>query len=60
MSSPLVNVLWGTLNAVVGYFLVCRVGQFHPRNLVDMLVLGAGGLVMALMLARTFGRNAAS
>ena len=60
LSSPMVNVLWGTLNAVVGYFLVCRVGQFHLRNLVDMVVLGAGGLVMALMLARTFGRNAAS
>ncbi len=60
LSSPMVNVLWGTLNAVVGYFLVCRVGQFHLRNVVDMLVLGAGGLVMALMLARTFGRNVAS
>ena len=60
LSSPMVNVVWGTLNGVVGYFLVCRVGQFHLRNLVDMVVLGAGGLVMALMLARTFGRNIAS
>lgn len=55
-SSPMVNVLWGTLNALVGYFLACRVGQFHVRNLPDVLVLGAGGLLMAVMLSRAFGR----
>jgi hypothetical protein len=55
-SSPIVNVLWGTLNAVVGYFLVSHVGQFHIRSVPDMLVVGAGGLLMALMLARGFGR----
>ncbi|MFZ0335724.1 MAG: hypothetical protein WAN10_17400 [Candidatus Acidiferrales bacterium] len=54
-SSPLVNVLWGTFNALVGYLLVCHVGEFHIRSLPDVVVLGAGGLVMALMLARTFG-----
>lgn len=54
-SSPLVNVLWGTLNAVVGYFLVYRVGEFHSRSVADVLVLGAGGLLMALMLSRHFG-----
>jgi hypothetical protein len=55
-SSPMVNVLWGTLNAVVGYFLVSHVGEFHIRSIPDMLVTGAGGLLMAVMLARTFGR----
>ncbi len=55
-SSPTVNVLWGTLNAVVAYFLVCHVGGFHIRDIPDVLVLGAGGLLMALMLARAFGR----
>jgi hypothetical protein len=55
-SSPMVNVLWGTLNAVVGYFLVCHVGELHIRRIPDVLVLGAGGLLMAVMLARTFGR----
>ena len=55
-SSPIVNVLWGTVNAIVGYFLVCRVGDFHIRRLADVLVLGAGGLLMALTLARAFGR----
>jgi len=56
LSSPTVNVLWGTLNLVVGYLLVCRVGEFHIRHIPDVLVLGAGGLLMAVMLARTFGR----
>src|SRR5579864_3386779 len=55
-SSPTVNVLWGALNLVVGYLLVFRVGEFHVRNLQDMLVLGVGGLVMAVMLSRAFGR----
>jgi hypothetical protein len=55
-SSPTVNVLWGTLNAGVGYFLVCHVGEFHIRHIPDVLVLGAGSLLMAVMLARAFGR----
>jgi hypothetical protein len=55
-SSPMASVLWGTLNAVVAYFLVCWVGVFHVRSIPDVLVLGAGGLLMALMLARAFGR----
>jgi hypothetical protein len=55
-SSPILNVLWGTLNAVVGYFLVCHVGEFHIRRIPDALFLGAGGLLMALILARAFGK----
>jgi hypothetical protein len=42
-SSPVVNVLCGTLNAVIGYFLVCWVGVFHIRSLADAVVTGAGG-----------------
>jgi hypothetical protein len=57
LSSPVVNVLWGTANAVVGYFLVCWVGVFHIRSIPYALVAGVGGLLMALMLARTFGRR---
>ena len=55
-SSPTVNVLWGTLNLVVGYLLVCDVGEFHVRRIPDALVLGAGGLLMGIQLARWFGR----
>lgn len=55
-STSTVNVLWGALNAVIGYLLVTSVGEFHIRQLDCIIVLGAGGFVMALMLARTFGR----
>ncbi|MGB9456300.1 MAG: hypothetical protein WCB12_09670 [Bryobacteraceae bacterium] len=56
LSSPTVNVLWGFFNLAVGYVLVCCVGRFDLRNTVDMLVLGAGVLIMSLILARAFGR----
>jgi hypothetical protein len=59
-SSPMINVLWGTFNLVIGYLLVYRVGNFGLRQTSDVLVLGAGGLLMALMLSRTFGRVYAS
>jgi hypothetical protein len=55
-SSPTVNVLWGAINAIAGYFLVCHVGEFHLRSIADVLALGAGGLLMGLLLARAFGR----
>ena len=60
LSSPVVNVLWGAVNLAIGYLLVCRVGEFHLRSIPDVAVLGAGGLVMAVMLAQTFGSRAAA
>jgi hypothetical protein len=56
LSSSTVNVLWGLFNLAVAYLLVCRVGSFNLRNTRHVLVLGAGVLLMSLMLARTFGR----
>jgi hypothetical protein len=53
-SSPTVNVLWGCVNVAVGYLLVCHVGEFHVRRIPDVLALGAGGLLMAVMLSRLF------
>jgi hypothetical protein len=44
-SSSMVNVLWGTANAVAGYFLVTHVGQFHIRSISETAVAGAGGLL---------------
>jgi hypothetical protein len=55
-SSAMVNVLWGTLNLVIGYLLVLRVGNFALRQTRDVVIVGAGGLLMALMLSRAFGR----
>ena len=56
LSSPIVNVLWGFFNLAVGYLLICRVGSFDLRKTQHALVLGAGFLIMSLMLANAFGR----
>jgi hypothetical protein len=56
LSSSTVNVLWGALNIVVGYVLVCRVGDFGLRTTGDVIPFGLGILLMGLLLARQFGR----
>jgi hypothetical protein len=56
LSSSTVNVLWGFVNLAIGYSLVCRVGKFQLRKTLDVLVLGAGILVMSVLLAHAFGR----
>ena len=56
LSSSTVNVLWGFLNLAVAYLLVCRVGEFEPRDTADIVALGAGALLIALFSARHFGR----
>jgi hypothetical protein len=55
-SSPLVNVLWGAFNLVVGYWLVFRLGDFLIRDTWSVVSLGVGGLAMAVMLAWNFGK----
>lgn len=59
LSSPVVNVLWGTFNAVCAYLLVCYVGEFHIRDLRDVLVLGVGALALAANMAHVFGKRLA-
>lgn len=56
LSSSIVNVLWGFFNLVVGYVLVCRVGDFALKNTGDVVALGVGALFIALFSARHFGR----
>jgi hypothetical protein len=56
LSSSTVNVLWGFLNLVVGYVLICRVGNFDLRSTDHIVALGLGVLVTGLMTARMFGR----
>ena len=56
LSSSTVNVLWGFCNLVVGYVLVCRVGNFNLRKTSHAFALGAGILAIALLSARAFGR----
>jgi hypothetical protein len=56
LSSAMINVLWGAFNLVICYLLVCRVGTFELRRTRHAVVAGVGALLMALMLARSFGR----
>ncbi|MCL1984844.1 MAG: hypothetical protein FWG59_00145 [Betaproteobacteria bacterium] len=56
LSSSTVNVLWGFFNIVLGYLLVCRVGDFRLQNTADATALGAGAFLIALSSARQFGR----
>jgi hypothetical protein len=55
-SSPTVNVLWGAANVAVGYVLLDRVGNFDLAKSREVLIVGIGGLVLALMLSRAFGQ----
>ena len=55
LSSPLVNVLYGAFNLGIGYLLVYHVGEFSIRRIPDALVLGAGGLLLAVLLSIALG-----
>lgn len=55
-SSSTVNFAWGFLNLVIGYLLVCRVGDFDLRDTADVVALGLGILLCGLFTARQFGR----
>jgi hypothetical protein len=54
-SSPVVNVLWGSLNLALGYLLVDRVGTFDFNQTYCVIALGTGGLIMGIQLASWFG-----
>jgi hypothetical protein len=56
LSSSTVNVLWGVLNLVIAYILICRVGDFSLHSTADVATLGLGFLLIALFAARHFGR----
>ncbi|MCU1278348.1 MAG: hypothetical protein JWM53_1894 [bacterium] len=56
LSSSTVNVAWGILNLVVAYLLLVRVGKFDLRRWPHVGAFAAGFVLMALMLARAFGR----
>jgi hypothetical protein len=51
LSSPMVNVAWSALNALAGAALLGR-----SRTVDGTVTVGAGGLVMAIFLARYFGQ----
>jgi hypothetical protein len=55
-SSSIINVLRGFLNLVIGYFLICRVGNFDLRSTDQVVAMGLGVLSFGLMSAHLFGR----
>src|SRR5579864_522420 len=56
LSSATVNVAWGLFNLFVAYLLLVRVGRFEIRRWTHVAVFFAGGALIAVMLARHFGR----
>ena len=50
-SSPVLNVIWGVVNFLIGSALVFGVGQFQLGFSLDTLMLILGGIVMSLALA---------
>jgi len=55
-SSPLVNVLWGMTNLVIGYLLLFGVGEYAGGVSADALVVALGILTTGVGLARHFGQ----
>jgi len=53
LSSPIVNVWWGLLNAVIGYVLL-KVGRVSTDDNLSMIIFFAGAAAMSLMLAKNF------
>jgi hypothetical protein len=56
LSSSTVNVLWGFLNLIGAYILICRVGEFDLRSTGHVVAAGLGALVSSIFIARHFGR----
>jgi hypothetical protein len=56
LSSSTVNVVWGFANLVVAYLLIALVGTFDLRAADQVIAVGLGVLIMAVMSARMFGR----
>lgn len=55
-SSSTVNVLWGFFNLVMGYLLICRVGNFDLHSTDQVVAMGLGVLFLGLLVGQRFGR----
>ena len=56
LSSPAVNVAWGSFNLALSYVLVLQVADFDPRRWLHTAVCFAGFTAMAFQCARGFKR----
>lgn len=53
LSAPIVNVLWGLLNIVIGYLLF-RYGKINSQNKISVLVFFLGIVAISIMLSIVF------
>src|SRR5271168_2839976 len=58
-SSPVVNVLWGFLNLAAGFALLFAFAPKGSDVVAEWSLVALGALVMAVALARHFGRGRA-
>src|ERR1700753_1558235 len=56
LSSPLVNVLWGLFNIIVGCLLVGP-GKITCQNMVTMVVFFAGVAALSIMSSINFAKK---
>ena len=56
LSSPVTNVVWGSLNFLVGYLLLFQVGEFVMGANLDAILTVASGFLSACAIARYFSR----
>jgi hypothetical protein len=55
-SSPLVNVVWGLVNFLIGYLLIFGVGDFIFGITLSAVMAALGALCASIGLALYFGR----
>ena len=55
-SSPVINVVWGVVNFLVGYALLFGIGNFVLGFNRSAQMIALGFVVMAVLLSISFGR----
>jgi len=53
LSSPTVNVLWGLLNLIIGYWLY-RAGKISNRKIITVIIFFLGIAICSIMLSIGF------
>jgi hypothetical protein len=56
LSTPFVNVLWGSLNIIIGYVLR-HASSIKPGNHPGMAVFFVGFVLMAIMASKNFAEK---
>lgn len=56
LSSPMVNVLWGLLNLMIGYILY-RAGKVSLQDTLSMVIFLIGFALLSIMSAANFAKK---